>query len=170
MVATVEVKDCTSIQSNKFTVTEVVLANRRLRARVDTADLPKILSTSLRWTAFWHPGSKTFYVYASIQGKRVYLHRLITDAPAGLVVDHRDHDGLNNCRSNLRSVIQGENVRNARRVPGKNGRGVRWYAPTGRWKARSKVQGREIHLGYFDTKAEAAAKVQEFLAKLGVSQ
>ncbi len=51
------------------------------------------------------------YIQANIGGRRVYLHRFLTDAPEGFAVDHIDGDSLNNCRANLRVVTQTENVR-----------------------------------------------------------
>lgn len=44
-----------------------------------------------------------------------YLHRLIANPADGLVVDHVNHNGLDNRRENLRVVTQGENVRASRK-------------------------------------------------------
>lgn len=61
----------------------------------------------------------TFYARCSlrrIKGKpRPYLimHRVILNAPAGLEVDHKDGNGLNNTRANLRLVTRRQNVINS---------------------------------------------------------
>ena len=36
------------------------------------------------------------------------MHRLIMNAPLGMLVHHMDHDGLNNRRANLMLVTRGE--------------------------------------------------------------
>lgn len=77
------------------------------------------------------------------------LHRFITEAPSGLQVDHRDGNGLNNTRQNLRIVTHAQNTRNRRGV-----RGVR-QDRSGRWSARIKHNGLERRLGTFDTYEEA---------------
>lgn len=44
--------------------------------------------------------------------KEVYMHRFLMDAPKGKVVDHRNGDGLDNRRQNLRICTQKENLAN----------------------------------------------------------
>lgn len=46
--------------------------------------------------------------------KRVSLHRLITNCPEGLEVDHLNHNPLDNRKSNLRICTQIENAQNRR--------------------------------------------------------
>jgi len=72
------------------------------------------------------------------------------------MVDHKDGDGLNNQRSNLRrsSALQNsQNQRLSRR--NKSGfKGVFFKGP--KWMASIRMNGRSTHLGMFDS-AEAAA-------------
>lgn len=63
-----------------------------------------------RWYA--SPNGHTTYVYAYIGRQTVYMHRLIAGAPPGMDVDHRDGNGLNNQRENLRLVKRGHNNAN----------------------------------------------------------
>lgn len=44
--------------------------------------------------------------------KEIRMHRLIMDTPAHLQVDHRDRNGLNNQRNNLRNVRASDNCQN----------------------------------------------------------
>ena len=77
-----------------------------------------LLATCRRWHAIKKPRSLTFYMQGcgGVDEPTVYLHRLITDAPEGLTVNHLDGDGLNNTRSNLRVVPQSETAAYARNV------------------------------------------------------
>ena len=82
-------------------------------------------------------------------------------------VDHIDGNPLNNTASNLREVTNAENHKNERR-PKSNTSGIAGVGRHGsRWRAHIKVNYRQMHLGLFDTRGEAAAarKAAEF--KLG---
>jgi DNA-binding XRE family transcriptional regulator len=46
--------------------------------------------------------------------KTISMHRLIMNTPAQLVVDHINHNGLDNRKENLRNVTRSENQRNLR--------------------------------------------------------
>lgn len=89
------------------------------------------------------------------------LHRAVLgDACAGLPVDHIDGDGLNDRRANLRAVAAKVNSRNragAMRNSTSGVLGVRFDSSRQHWRASIKVDGRKMHLGYFDTMEEAGA-------------
>ena len=59
-----------------------------------------------------HPDCTVYVESRSKNNKRVHLHRLITNCPSGLVVDHINGDGLNNKKNNLRIVTQSANCKN----------------------------------------------------------
>lgn len=92
---------------------------------------------------------------------RILMHRLIMglieDKPE---VDHQDGDGLNNCRSdNLRISTVSQNRAN-RKVGKSNKLGIKGvsYRPANRkFRAGINANKRHIHLGHFDTAAEASA-------------
>lgn len=103
----------------------------------------------------WFPvrSQRTFYAY---DGKGGAMHQLIL--PGVTPIDHRDGNGLNNQKSNLRGCTHQQNMQN-KRLPANNTsgyKGVRWYKRTGRWIAGCKMDGRLYHLGYFDDPIEAA--------------
>ncbi|QKW95364.1 HNH homing endonuclease II [Ralstonia phage RPZH3] len=108
-------------------------------------------------------GSKR-YVRASTtrKGKRVtiYLHRLITDAGKGVIVDHMDGDTMNNQRSNFRLGDHKINARNACKIMARTTssrfRGV--MLRKGKWAARIRdgVKKSAIELGQFSREEEAA--------------
>ena len=128
-----------------------------LVAIVDEEDYP--LVSPYTWCA-----SEKRYTYVAVTavrgcpGKFIYMHRLITKAPKGALVDHQDGDGLNNRRENLRPCSIAENNRNRRRMQSTNTsgyRGVSWDGKRGRWFAQISVNNRMKHLGHFLDKEAA---------------
>ena len=94
------------------------------------------------------------------------LHRWIIKAPPGVWVDHRDGDGLNNQRSNLRLATRSQNRANSVAVCGASGfRGV-YAKPYGRFETRIGFRGQTIQLGYFGTPEEASAVYESARAEL----
>lgn len=110
----------------------------------------------LKWTYNPH---RAGYAMTRIDGKTVYMHRLILSAPKGLEVDHIDGDSLNNQRNNLRLATRRENARNSRRHrtsnPLTNFKGVCRASGT-KWIAQLRVNDRTIKIGPFETDREAA--------------
>jgi len=90
--------------------------------------------------------------------RTAYLHREITNAPKGLLVDHKNGDGLDNRRANLRFATYSQNACN--RAKRKNALskffGVSYDKQRHRWMASIKTHGKTIYLGRFDDEADAA--------------
>jgi hypothetical protein len=86
----------------------------------------------------------------------IYMHRAIAGAGKGVTVDHIDHDGLNNRKSNLRECTYSQNAANARKGPGYTSKhkGVCWHA--GKWEAFIRCRDKHLYLGRFATEEEAA--------------
>lgn len=93
----------------------------------------------------------------AVNGKRqgVWMHREILglDPANPLRGDHRDGNGLNNRRYNLRVSTPAQNARNSRnRTNNTSGfKGVTLRKDTGRWKATIETAGVTHHLGYHAT-------------------
>jgi len=109
-----------------------------------------------KWTAAKSPN--TFYAVRSAQGRQIRMHRLITTAPKGLVVDHINHNGLDNRKQNLRLCTRSENARNQRPQTGRSSRykGVCWHKNQKKWLARVYSNGVTYHLGSFKSQIDAA--------------
>lgn len=91
------------------------------------------------------------------KGKQLSMSRLIMGEPNNLMVDHVNHNSLDNRRSNLRICSRGENNRNQRKTKGQSRfKGVVWYKPLNKWKAQLTKQGKCHYLGYFSLEKEAA--------------
>jgi hypothetical protein len=93
----------------------------------------------------------------------VKMHKLIL--PNIPYLDHKDGNGANNQKSNLRACTHAENMRNVKkRVDCTTGfTGVR-KGPYS-YHARVQLNGRQIHVGCYDN-AEAAAKARDQAATL----
>src|SRR5882672_5229974 len=119
----------------------------------------------------WHKmiNGKHLYVCRAIvtNGKvlQVSMHREIlglskTDK---VIVDHRDGNGLNNQRSNLRACNHSENAKNRKARGTSKYLGVSWHVY--KWKAQIKANGKYIHLGMFEDEVLAAASYNEAAIK-----
>lgn len=101
----------------------------------------------------------------------IKMHRLITNARKEEVVDHINHDKLDNRRENLRIVTHSQNIHN--RPPSVNNKsgykGVHWIKKEKVWASRISVNGKRIFLGYFEN-LEDAARAYDKAAKKHVGE
>ncbi len=88
----------------------------------------------------------------------LFLHRAIAKTPEGMETDHRDGDGLNNRRSNLRAATKSQNgcnqSRSCRNASGF--KGVYWDSKSSKWQAQISLHGKCKSLGFFASKYQAA--------------
>jgi hypothetical protein len=97
----------------------------------------------------------------------IFMHRAIMGTPKGFDTDHKDGNGLNNKRGNLRVCTKSENQRNRiSRVGSSLFKGVSIKNQTGRWVSQIRFNGKKMHLGYFSNQFDAARKYNEFASKL----
>jgi hypothetical protein len=122
-------------------------------ALVDDEDFGAL--SGQKWTASVRPGR----IYA--QTRSVLMHRLILGNPAG-DVDHRNGNGLDNRRANLRVASRSLNNANSRGRAGTSRfKGVSWCRRDNRWQAGIQQNGQRKALGRFDTEVDAALAYDE---------
>lgn len=143
---------------------EIALTQEQVTT-IDDADLEAVRKH--KWAA-QRASTGKYYAVTSIKDKngvfkRVYLHRFLMNPPRGLVVDHKDGNPLNNCRSNLRICTQSQNITAAYNTGNGKGekkskyRGVSYIVNGKRqWKATTRNNNKTLYLGVFASEVEAA--------------
>lgn len=132
----------------------VSMSNSALVALVGDDDLDVVARH--QWAAYRF-GRRIIYALTVIDGRSMFMHRLLV-GQEGLEVDHRNGDGLDNRRANLRVATHRLNLANQRpqRWTSSRFKGVSWFYRKAKWEAYIKVDGRKYRLGYFDDEVEAA--------------
>ena len=141
---------------------EIVLYNRAskevARAKIDLEDVKKCKER--KWCM-----NDQQYVLSNAGEKRVKLHHFVFGND--MEVDHINRDTLDNRKENLRYCTRSQNHCN-KRIQNNNTsgyKGVVFAKHVKKWKARVYDKGRQICVGHFDTKKEAALAYNEAAIK-----
>lgn len=130
-------------------------------AVIDDVDLHRVIkhkwSLAVRKDATSVGESVRFYVRTkSIEGSP-YLHQFIINSKPGMKVDHKNHDGLDNRRDNLRECSTSQNGANQRKTRGSSiYKGVSWHKQLSKWDCRIKSDGVSVYIGVFYSEEDAA--------------
>jgi hypothetical protein len=116
------------IQSRKFGI---------VTFSFDSEDLPRIKAFS--WCLQKHLNG--FYAFATIGGKRIYLHQLIMSFPIGMMVDHKSRVSTDNTKNNLRVATHSQNIINQTKP--KNLKHTKWG-----YVVEGKIKNEYFYLGY----------------------
>lgn len=120
---------------------------------IDKDDFDKVNQFSGTWSV--KKDGNTYY--AMIGKEQIRMHRFIMNYNGNKVIDHKNGNGLDNRKSNLRIVTQLVNSRN-RRLSKSNTSGVTgvsFHKHKRKWQADIKVHGKKKYLGLFDELQEA---------------
>jgi len=136
-------------------------------AIVDDDDFEKL--AGYKWFAV--KNGRSFYAHRMKNSKKarprqilVQMHRVILNAPDGVLVDHINHNGLDNRKANLRLATIEQNSWNRRKNPGNftsKYKGVSWHKLSRKWHARIVYKQKWISIGYFDDEQSAARAYDE---------
>lgn len=126
--------------------------NPGLVALVDDEDFESIS----KWKWYAKKGKQTFYAVRSDNkaGKMIRMHRQIMSLLVGQIIDHKDHNGLNNQKSNLRMATYSQNCANRKR--GNSGKYVGVTRMNDRYISIISINRRPFRIGVFDTEIDAA--------------
>lgn len=134
-----------------------------------------------KWQAMkWHKldnyyATRTVFEKRIIDGeiwtkrKSIKMHRFIMKAKDDLLVDHKDGNGLNNQKSNLREATPSQNLQNRRpystTLRKTKFKGIIQRGLSGQWQSHIKLNGKNISLGTYATEIEAAFVYNEAAKK-----
>jgi hypothetical protein len=142
--------------------------NRGYTAIIDAEDVPLVVGYN--WTVRVHRDLRYAYRTERQGGKqrRIHMHRVIANTPPNYFTDHRDGDGLNNRRCNLRTADICENRQNspAHKTNTSGFKGVQKIKNRDRWLSTITARGINYYLGTFKTAEEAHAAYCEAAHRL----
>lgn len=132
---------------------EIRLTNGMV-ALVDDEDYEKVIAYKWRFD-----GRYATTVIDKESQQKVYMHRFLTRAETGELIDHKNGDTLDNRGENLRKANYRENSAN-RKLYAHNTTGFkgvyRYSRGSKRWRAAITFNDKQISLGYYANPIEAA--------------
>lgn len=143
-------------------MTKEIPLTKGYTAIVDDADFDRL--SAHKWCAIEIEGRT--YAVGTIKTKFTYMHRFLMDAPKGYYVDHRNGNGLDCTRENMRIASPTQNSGNQRLSTRNTSglKGVSFNRDRNKWEAYVSFNGKKRNLGYFTTK-EAAGRAYDDAAR-----
>jgi hypothetical protein len=137
-------------------------------AIVDPEDFERL--NKYKWYAA--RDTRTFYAHRKKRVGKKYvsigMHRQILNPPGHLMVDHINHNGLDNRKANLRLATSAQNSYNRRQVrKDKSSKyiGVSWREWTKKWAVIICYKRKNIIIGYFEDEIQAAKEYDKAAKK-----
>ncbi len=105
-------------------------------------------------TKFYARRTFNFSINGKNTGRTILMHSLICKPSKGKMVDHINHDTLDNRRENLREATHFQNTANCKiyRSNTSKVKGVIWRRDLQKWCARLSYHNKRIYLGVFKEK------------------
>ncbi|MBB5150284.1 HNH endonuclease [Ureibacillus thermosphaericus] len=140
---------------NDYVVIYANCKGETMEILIDKDDFDKVNEFSGTWSA--KKDGNTHYAEIRNGKSFIKIHRLIMNYNGNKVIDHKNGNGLDNRKSNLRIVTHKVNSRN--RKPSKNNKsgvtGVGYNKSSNKWEVQIKVDGKSKYLGLFNELQEA---------------
>jgi hypothetical protein len=114
-----------------------------------------------QWKWYTQKVKNTFYAIRTDRttgkAKTIRIHQVIMKTPIGMEVDHKDGNGLNNQKYNLRNCTKHQNSMNKKLYENTSSKykGVSYYPRYQKWVAYITLNRKRIFLGYFSKETEA---------------
>jgi len=124
-------------------------------ALVDDEDYEEL--NQYKWYA--QKGGNAFYAARTALPSRsqIRMHRVIKKSPDDKEIDHRNHNGLDNRKENLRICTRSQNQYNQKLSKNSTSghKGVSWKQQNKKWQAHITINGIRKYLGYYTAKEKA---------------
>lgn len=144
-----------------------IFLNQEQVALVDVEDYEWL--NQRKWRSY--KDHNTYYAVRTIRKGEKWtaqkMHREILEIPKNMDTDHINGNGLDNRKENLRACTNSQNQAN-RGMPINNTsgyKGVCWYKANRKWQAQIKINKKQIYLGRYSTKEQAALIYNEAALK-----
>ena len=96
---------------------------------------------------------------------KIYMHREIMNTPKGILTDHKDRNGLNNQKHNIRLCTYSQNGANRKSWGVSKYLGVCWDKQNNKWVVRIETDNKSTYLGHFKIEKDAAMAYNEAAKK-----
>lgn len=148
---------------------KIIPLTKSKTAIVDSEDYARLVSMPWPWRAKYAKGQ--WYAVTRFNGRDIGMHNLLMIAPPDYEIDHKNGNGLDNRRENLRIATHAQNMSNRKHQRNNTSgfRGVHWMTDRQKWRAQIRHNGAHIHIGVFISAEDGAraydAKAQELFGE-----
>lgn len=136
---------------------QIPLTKRGYYALVDDEDYDTL--SKYKWYYRKHKFNHTAYTATRLKGskKLIYMHQLLITVPPNQHIDHKDRNGLNNQKSNLRPATPSQNHFNQRKAKGKTSiyKGVSFSNHNKKWRVQIMLNNQKLNIGLFTNEGHA---------------
>lgn len=163
------------IIDNDYVIFEIPKDNEIIEVLVDIDDYQKIKNRY--WHTHWREDLNNHYVASNryigvfngkVKSQTIYLHNYIMKPPKGMVVDHINHNTIDNRKSNLRLVNMSDNAKNrkGRNINNTTGyRNVSYDKTNKTYVVQLQINGKNKVFGRFKDVHEAGRVAREMREK-----
>lgn len=161
-------------------VTAIIINSKKhgkVETIISTRNLKRACEITGSWCLIYSKSNNSLYVYTNLYSemshvvggrKKISLHRWLTEATNGYMVDHINHDTLDNTTSNLRICSNSENAQNRKsaNTSSKSGvRGVSWSKTHKKWRVQVRVIDC-VYTGFFESLSDAEGMAVKVRAEM----
>lgn len=159
--ATLDIASLPSVREIPLTRGKVALVDDEDYERVSQYSWRYIETGKMKKPYVYCPALKQETRFGTLRS--MMLHSFIVGPKVGQYIDHKDGNGLNNTRDNLRACTQSQNLANSfkHRVGTSRFKGVRLRKDNNKYSAQIVINSQYIHLGFFTDEIAAAKAYDE---------